>query len=446
MAFPSLRAKLFLATWLENHTEFRLPSHSKSLPEALKSLEQKSLETPLHTTSYLDQFCTLKRYFNRTIFVLLLICFALGIMAVPPVFATDQANQANVFWLLIVLLGFHSLNLIIWLATLMTSNFRTTGAKGIFLSSLIFITQKVSKHLHIKTDVSHAFLHWQCQPNANKWLISTLSHIAWGCYLLAGWLMTLVLLLTNQVNFVWETTLLSDQAFLTLTDTLSVIPNWLGIRVPNQLDVLASRVDLITQTASTRQHWANFLLASLMLYGVLPRLVLALFSLAMYQLKRATQPISTQEKIIQNRYQDAESQNRHIIDNDKHAIIPSASSHGKNVLSILDAQAFKQDWGLFEWSTTEPSYLHSANTKVMLNSREQQDSFLTSSSHNPVYILVDGNHSPDRGTRRFFLQANVAYSALRMVISQGKNAKFAEQWLRLGQETSVPSFQPQAEE
>ena len=60
--------------------------------------------------------------------------------------------------------------------------------------------------------------------------------------------MTLLLLLTNQVNFAWETTLLSDDAFIQLTQTLSIIPQWFDIALPNHLDILASRVDLVSQT------------------------------------------------------------------------------------------------------------------------------------------------------------------------------------------------------
>ena len=195
MTFPTFKAKLALAAWLETHTEFRLSTHASDLTSALKELEASP-----KSTSYLAQFTQLKRYFNRGILGLLIVSLLLGFMAVPPAFATGQSNQVNIFWLFIILLGFHALNFVVWFVTMMATMKQQTEIKGMLLSLLIFLNQKISKHSHINTDVSAAYIHWQCPAHSNKWLISSLSHGAWGCYLLAGWVMTLLLLLTNQVT------------------------------------------------------------------------------------------------------------------------------------------------------------------------------------------------------------------------------------------------------
>lgn len=436
MTSPTFKAKLALAAWLETHTEFRLSTHASDLTSALKELE-----TSPKSTSYLAQFTQLKRYFNRGILGLLIVSLLLGFMAVPPAFATGQSNQVNIFWLFIILLGFHALNFVVWFVTMIATMKQHTESKGILLNLLIFLNHKISKHSHINTDVSAAYIHWQCPAHSNKWLISSLSHGAWGCYLLAGWVMTLLLLLTNQVNFVWETTLLSDDAFIQLTQTLSAIPQWFGIALPNQLDILASRVDLISQTAATRQHWANFLLASIFIYGVLPRLIFTVICLGMYHFKRAIQPLSTQEKIIQNRYRQQESQSRNILDSDHHKASRSPmNSDGTNNDTLANG-AFSQHWALFEWSHAKPDYLNTARSVSLLNSREEQDQFLASSKEEPIYILVYAEQSPDRGTRRFFTQASKAYSTLTMVIAEQGQAKFIEDWQRLAKEAHIYSTQ-----
>lgn len=435
MTFPTPNAKLALAAWLEAHTEFRLSAHANDLPSALKELE-----TSPKPTSYLDQFTQLKRYFNRAILGLLVVSLLLGLMAVPPAFATGQSNQINIFWLFIILLGFHALNFVVWFVTMVATMKQQTDSKGMLLSLLILLNKKISKHSHINTDVSAAYLHWQCPAHSNKWLISSLSHGAWGCYLLAGWIMTLLLLLTNQVNFVWETTLLSDDAFIQLTQTLSAIPQWFGIALPNQVDILASRVDLVSQTASTRQHWANFLLASIFLYGVLPRVIFTIACLAMYHLKRAAQPLSTQEKIIQNRYRQQEKQSRNILDADHHRSNSSAPANDTNSNTLAE-DAFSQHWALFEWSQARPDYLHAARSVSLLNGREEQDRFLASANDETMYILVNAEQSPDRGTRRFFTQVSKVYSALTMVIADQGQAKFIEDWQRLAKEAHIYSTQ-----
>ena len=432
MTFPTPSAKLALAAWLETHSDFRLPAQANDLPSALKELDSSP-----KTTSYSAQFALLKRYFNRAILGLLCVSMLLGFMAVPPAFAINQSNQVNIFWLFIILLGFHALNFVVWFVTIMATMKKQTENKGMLLSLLIFLNKKISKHSHINTDVSTAYIHWQCPAHSNKWLVSSISHGAWGCYLLAGWVMTLLLLLTNQVNFVWETTLLSDDAFIQLTQALSIIPQWFGVSLPNQLDILASRVDLISQTATTRQHWANFLLASIFIYGVLPRVVFTIICLGMYHLKRATQPLSTQEKIIQNRYRQQESQSRNIVDADHHKRSASAiSANGASDDSLTDS-AFSQQWALFEWSQAKPDYLRSARSLSVLNNREEQDRFLASSSDEPVYILVNAEQSPDRGTRRFFSRASMTYPLLFLVIAGDENARFIEDWQRLARETRL---------
>ncbi|WP_418138396.1 hypothetical protein AB8616_15345 [Marinomonas sp. RS-M-Aa-14] len=75
----------------------------------------------------------------------------------------------------------------------------------------------------------------------------------------------------------------------------------------------------------------------------------------------------------------------------------------------------------------------------LLNSREEQNQFLTLSSDEPIYILVNGRQSPDRGVRRFFSQARMRYPAVVMVILDNGKDRFVEDWQRLARETSLPS-------
>ena len=110
MTFPTQGAKLTLAAWLETHSDFRLPAHASDVKTALMTLD-----TSPSPVSYSAQFATLKRYFNRAVLVLMVCCALLGFMAVPSAFAMNQANQVNIFWLFLVLLGFHGLNVIVWL-------------------------------------------------------------------------------------------------------------------------------------------------------------------------------------------------------------------------------------------------------------------------------------------------------------------------------------------
>lgn len=432
----SQRAQLSIAAWLESNTEFRLPNRAANLKSALQSLN-----TVPQNKSYLAQAVQLKRYFVRGLCVIFALTFVLGLLAVPPAFAVSASGKVNIFWLLIVMLGFHGLNLVIWFIGMLALGRNTSHSKGFLLNTLIFVNHKISKHSHINTDASSAFWHWQCPAHSNRWLLSAISHAAWLSYLFAGFLMTLLLLLTNQVNFVWETTLLNDQQFLWLTQQLSVLPSLLGITVPNQVDILASRVDIISQTASTRQHWATLLLASLMLYGVAPRLLLSLLSVAMYRLKRLTLPKTTQEHAIERRYQEQSSSQ--ILDKEKFDKEQRAhqtqgpNNQNTSDLTPISNNALSQVWGLFEWSQAVPQCLAGTTTLTTLNDAAQQQTFLIAQYSQPVYILVDGEHSPDRGSRRFLLNAVISYPDLSLVIANGKKAPFANDWQRTGLESGI---------
>lgn len=427
----SQRAQLSIAAWLESNTEFQLPNRAANLDGALKSLSTTPPEK-----SYLVQAEQLKCYFNRGLYLIIALTFILGLLAVPPAFAVSASGSVNIFWLLIIMLGVNGCNLAAWLIGMLAIGRNTRSTKGWLLNTLIFVNQKISKHSHINTDTSSAFWHWQCPAHSNRWLLSAISHTAWLSYLFAGFLMTLLLLLANQVNFVWETTLLDDQQFLWLTQQLSILPNALGITVPDQIDIFASRVDIISQTTSTRQHWANLLLASLLLYGVLPRFLLSVFSIAMYRLKRLTLAKTTQELAIERRYQ--EQTNSQILDPE--TVIPIINDHtilASKTLPPVSSTALGHVWALFEWSSTIPNSLGGADSVTTLNDATQQQTFLTAQYSLPIYILVDGRHSPDRGSRRFFINAVKAHPELSLVITCDDQAVFAEDWQRTGLESGI---------
>ena len=164
-------------------------------------------------------------------------------------------------------------------------------------------------------------------------------------------------------------------------------------------------------------------------------------SLGRYNFKRATQPLSTQERIIKNRYLQQESQIRSILDND-HNVLSTLQVHAHNEhIDTLADSAFLQHWALFEWSGSRPDYLNTARSLSLLNSREEQDQFLDVLSQEPTYILVDGEQSPDRGSRRFLTRVSASYTSLSLVIYGDEQATFLEDWQRLARETHLPSTQ-----
>ncbi len=197
--------------------------------------------------------------------------------ALASMFALVAGETVNVYWLLLVLLGFNFLSMLLWVLGV------TTGMEnlvaGVFARASSFLPARLRREETIAGQSARAWYISNLGPGVGKWRLSALTHQAWVCYLLAGFGTLVVVLLARQFDFVWGTTLLSDEAFVTLTGVLSQPLEWVGLTTPSAAEVLETRIgDEQVLGPAHRNHWAQFLLGSLCIYGVLPRFLLYLIS------------------------------------------------------------------------------------------------------------------------------------------------------------------------
>ena len=86
--------------------------------------------------------------------------------------------------------------------------------------------------------------------------------------------MSVLMLATHQVDFVWQTSILSSDSFQNLTLLLAYLPQQLGFPVPSIEQIQQSfpgAVELL-DAENRRLVWSSLLISSLLLYGLLPRL------------------------------------------------------------------------------------------------------------------------------------------------------------------------------
>ena len=76
---------------------------------------------------------------------------------------------------------------------------------------------------------------------AARWGISAISHGFWALFLCAATVTTVLLLGTRQYVLVWETTILSAESFVPLTQAVGAAPAALGFAVPGLEEIEASR-------------------------------------------------------------------------------------------------------------------------------------------------------------------------------------------------------------
>ena len=185
----------------------------------------------------------------------------------------DGQRPVNVFWALGSLLGVNLLMLLGWVAGLAMSGEQSASLGRLWLwLSERFARDAKAAHL------APALLVLLQRQRLNRWLLGALVHGLWLLAMLSALVLLLALLATRRYGFVWETTLLAAEPFISLTHALGALPSLLGFAVPDEAMIRASG-DTLPALDLARQAWASWLLGVVLVYGLLPRLLLALLCL-----------------------------------------------------------------------------------------------------------------------------------------------------------------------
>ncbi|WP_416770879.1 DUF2868 domain-containing protein [Pseudomonas sp. RHF3.3-3] len=179
----------------------------------------------------------------------------------------------NVFWALGSLLGLNLLLLASWALGLLFA-----GGHGASLGRLwLWLSEKLARDAQTVQLVPALVLLLQ-RRRLNRWAIGVVVHGLWLLALACALVVLLTLLATRRYGFVWETTILGGDTFVGLTQGLGALPALLGFSVPGEAMIRASG-NAALNLENARQAWAGWLVGGLLVYGLLPRLLLALLCL-----------------------------------------------------------------------------------------------------------------------------------------------------------------------
>ncbi len=183
--------------------------------------------------------------------------------------ALEGDRPVNVFWALGSLLGVHLLALVLWAVSLAGSGGGAVGRLWLWLAS------RLGGHGH-GARLGPALLSLLRRTGLGRWGLGALVHAFWLLVLTAALVTLLVMLSARRYGFAWETTLLRPEAFVALTRAIGALPALLGFPMPDGATVQASNLDRGAGIANeaARQAWAGWLLGSLVVYGIAPRLLL----------------------------------------------------------------------------------------------------------------------------------------------------------------------------
>lgn len=181
----------------------------------------------------------------------------------------DGQRPVNVFWALGSLLGLNLLMLLSW-----ALGFALAGDHGASLGRLwLWLSEKFARDAKA-AHLAPALLVLLQRQRLNRWLLGLLVHGLWLLALASALVVMLMLLATRRYGFVWETTILDPDTFVGLTQALGTLPALLGFSVPDAAMIRASGASQPALELA-RQSWAGWMLGVLVVYGLLPRLVLA---------------------------------------------------------------------------------------------------------------------------------------------------------------------------
>ena len=211
----------------------------------------------------------------------LVLAFAAGLATAQSALTAPLDQPVNFHWALLTLLGVETLTLLLWIVFAFFGG-RTTEVPS--LGGMIFgATRRLAGWFHRKSNEA-ALLQSIAEAYSDRtivrWTLGAITHGIWVSFLIGALAMALLTLSVKQVVFGWETTILSEAAYLPLTQAIAALPQLAGFPTPNVAEIAASRWEgQGTFNSAASESWAGLLIGSLLLYGLLPRLLVLAFSL-----------------------------------------------------------------------------------------------------------------------------------------------------------------------
>ena len=319
-------------------------------------------------------------------------------------FAALGQTPVNVFWALGSLLGLNLILLLSWALGLIFA-----GEHGATLGRLwLWLSEKLARDAKA-AQLAPALLLMLQRKKLNRWALGALVNGLWLLVMLSALALLLTLMATRRYGFVWETTLLSADTFIHVTQALGHLPSLLGFNVPT-VDMIRASGDGALDIESARQAWATWLVGVLVVYGVLPRLMLALLCFWRWNSGKAALRLDLNlPGYAQLRERLMPSSERLGVNDPEpaqlHRVEGGVSEHASEGALLVAIELDEQR----PWPPALPKNVSNAG---ILDSRESRHKLLEQLSRFPparLAIACDPQRSPDRGS--LALIAELARSA-----------------------------------
>lgn len=356
-------------------------------------------------------------------------------------FTLLQANVVNFFYVLVCVLGFHTLMLAGWL---LLTLLKKSGSSNWF-ASLVSPSYLIRGRDDVTTAAVRLYER-QLEHSGMRWYLGRFSHQLWLATLTGMLFAIIFLLIVRQYSFSWESTLLSDEALIRLTHALGWLPSLVGFSVPDDAAIIQSRLVSDVMPIAMARQWASLLIGSLLMYGILPRAIAWAFCAVMFARKKIRLDIKLPyyQKIL-NFWQ------RKVVDDDDFTpapapAAPKAEVHaGKKLAVLLEYPTDDSHW----WQAGLDQ--QSGDTYEdfgIIDDRDDMARLIDYLEAHPVQVLL-GIHAqalPDRGVMRKVdtIAAHARHGLIVQLLShdntaisdEGKSARH-QQWQKALSERQI---------
>lgn len=356
---------------------------------------------------WLRQQQTILRY-GRWIFyawIVLAIVVGMGIAQAALGFGTPRVNIMRAWF---VLLGVPSLGMILWgvgvINYLLRRNKESRASRP-----WRWVIAKLARGPDGPLLIQALFNVLQRQ-GLLFWLFSSIHHVFWGVALGVAALRLWLLFAFKRYFFQWETTLLDGERFVALAQAASTGLRWLGIPAPDEQFIRLSD-GLAVLPASGHAVWASWLIACVLVYGWLPRLILGGLSMMCYRYVQRTAHVDSQQPglvtllprlgtMIEPLGIDKPSSPDQVPKQKEAAPRQISPSLSTVVVGMELAQ------GMVPAHTQWPAHWQWFG---VVDSRQERQAFIDHLQQQPpehVVMLCDGQQTPDRGLMAWLVEVS----------------------------------------
>lgn len=339
------------------------------------------------------------RWWRGLLKVGFIIAFIVGLLAAVG-YLNESNAPVNLLWALIILLGPNMLALMLWLVM-----FRQAKRQGAGSGSLLMdVAEKISGKNSV-APLAPGLLSFMQRQKVTAWLFSSITHLFWLCLMLGIWLGTLSMLLAQDYSFYWGSTLLTSDQVAPAIVALGEPATWLGLPMPNT-ELIHQTGEQAQSGTEVRYQWGAWLLWTLFLVGVLPRLLLLLLSQYWVWRRHVPQELPMDPAWLP--LQKALAAPISKITDERGAGAASVTTpttimgnrDGSNICVPFELDP-RTDYSL----DLEPS----VKQWPMVNGRTQQQQLIehlanSSNGANRALLVCDPRTTPDRGLRRFITE------------------------------------------